>query len=204
MVTDGTNMWVVASWGNSLHKLSPSGEDLFSVAVPGNHPSPWAVTFDGEAIWLASLNLHTIDKISLDGDLIGSFPIGKRNVDYEGIGTDTGGQGPTALAFDGGNIWVASNWIDLVAMVNTDGEVVKEITVGAWPSGLAFDGNSVWVSNFVDNTVTRLGLDGNEIITLPVGKGPVSMVAVPASPGVNASLWVVNTSATTVTKITLP
>ena len=41
-------------------------------------------------------------------------------------------------------------------------------------------------------------------MTLPVGKGPVSMVAVPAGPGKDASLWVVNTSETTVTKITLP
>ncbi|MCX8251687.1 MAG: hypothetical protein OTJ98_07510, partial [Dehalococcoidia bacterium] len=28
MVSDGTNMWIVASWGNSLHKLAPDGEDL--------------------------------------------------------------------------------------------------------------------------------------------------------------------------------
>jgi hypothetical protein len=52
--------------------------------------------------------------------------------------------------------------------------------------------------------VTRLDLDGEEIVTLPVGKGPVSMVAVPASPGKPAALWVVNTSETMVSKITQP
>ena len=76
--------------------------------------------------------------------------------------------------------------------------------MGEWPSGLAFDGESVWVSNFVGNTVTRLALDGEEIVTLPVGKGPVGMVAAPARPGFNAALWVVNTSARTLTKITPP
>jgi DNA-binding beta-propeller fold protein YncE len=127
-----------------------------------------------------------------------------RNRSYRGIGTDTGGQGPTALAFDGENVWVASNWINMVIMLNTDGEILKEITVGEWPSGLVFDGESIWVSNFVDNTVTRLALDGEEIVTLPVGRGPVSMVAVPASPGKPAALWVVNTSETMVSKITMP
>jgi len=67
------------------------------------------------------------------------------------------GQFPSALAFDGTNIWVANNNDNSVSkLLASTGATVGMFTVGVWPDGVAFDGTNIWVVNEFSNSVTKI------------------------------------------------
>jgi len=98
------------------------------------------------------------------------------------------GSGPYALAFDGVNIWVASNSGSNVSVLRaSDGFRVMTPTVGSGPWGLAFDGANMWVANGSSNNVSVLrASDGYKVMTPTTGLAPVGL----AFDGAN--MWVAN------------
>jgi hypothetical protein len=67
------------------------------------------------------------------------------------------GKSPSAVAFDGANIWVANSGSNNVAKLRAgDGSVLGTFAVGSAPVGVAFDGASIWVANSGSNTVAKL------------------------------------------------
>jgi hypothetical protein len=67
------------------------------------------------------------------------------------------GKQPLGVAFDGANIWVASNYDSTVTKLRaSDGASLGTFNVGGAPMGLAFDGANIWVANSFDNTVGKL------------------------------------------------
>jgi DNA-binding beta-propeller fold protein YncE len=61
--------------------------------------TPVAVVFDGNSIWVANMDDHTVTKLrASDGLPQGTFS----------TGTTTPDPSPVALAFDGANVWVAN------------------------------------------------------------------------------------------------
>ena len=100
----------------------------------------------------------------------------------------TEGASPTAVAFDGANIWVANWYSNTVAKLRaSDGANLATFTVGTWPSGIAFDGANIWVTSGQDNTVTKLrASDGASLGTFNTGVGPIGV----AFDGAN--IWVAN------------
>ena len=74
--------------------------------------TPRAMTFDGEAVWVASESDKTVTRLSLDGTALGTYPVG-------GL--------PSALAFDGEDIWVTNMDDSTVTRLSTDGEVLKPV-----------------------------------------------------------------------------
>ena len=197
LVFDGENIWIAAAWGNRIIRLDANGDTEFSIRIPGEHPAPSAMIFDGESIWIASLNVAEVQKLGIRDEKLERFKVGSRNTGYLGVGTFTGGQGPTSVAFDGENIWVTTNWLNLITKLNRDGEILGEFEVGRWPISVASDGESVWVANWWDDTVMRLALDGTILDTLPVGSHPIAVISA------GDAIWVALEDAESVAKISL-
>jgi len=73
------------------------------------------------------------------------------------LGTFAVGSAPTAVAFDGANIWV-TNWgsANVTKLRAADGSVLGTFAVGSNPFAVAFDGANVWVTNGGSSTVSKL------------------------------------------------
>jgi hypothetical protein len=89
------------------------------------------------------------------------------------------GSGPSAVAFDGANIWVTNfgNYLDLGTTVTklqaNNGAILGTYTVGVAPTAIAFDGANIWVGNGAGSTVTKLrASDGTVLGSYSVGNSP--------------------------------
>ncbi len=103
---------------------------------------------------------------------------------------------PSAIAFDGANIWVTGHDNTVTKVRASDGTNLGAFSVGNSPDGVAYDGANIWVANKSDNTVTKLrASDGTNLGTFSVGNSPDGV----AYDGAN--IWVANKSDNTVTKL---
>jgi DNA-binding beta-propeller fold protein YncE len=91
---------------------------------------------------VANFGSNNVTKLSLAGAVLGTF---------------AAGNGPSGIAFDGANIWVADfNSTTVTKLLATTGATVSTFTVGTEPQGVAFDGANIWVSTFGGTTVSKL------------------------------------------------
>jgi YVTN family beta-propeller protein len=76
------------------------------------------------------------------------------------------GSSPTAVAFDGTNVWVANFNSKSVSRINavTGEKVLPDITVGTGPTALAFDGTRMWVANRTAGTLTRIDVATGQVL----------------------------------------
>jgi YVTN family beta-propeller protein len=105
---------------------------------------------------------------------------------------------PTAVEFDGTNIWVANGTLSKINP--TTNAISGPIPAGPSPQGLASDGTSIWVTNDLNNgldsTVTKINATTGAVsATIPVGADPRDVLF----DGTN--IWVANTNSGTVSKI---
>jgi hypothetical protein len=137
---DGTNIWFVNYYNNTVTKRRASTQVLLGTFSVGSTPQD--VAFDGKNIWVTNWDSDNVTKIRpTDGVLLGTFSVGSH---------------PTGITFDGENIWVANTFGNSVMKLRpSDGAVLDTITVGVNPVHLVFDGHNVWVSNF-DGTITKI------------------------------------------------
>ena len=63
---------------------------------------------------------------------------------------------PSALVFDGANMWVTNSDGDTVTKLRADGAVLGTFTVPDRPYDVAFDGANIWVTNESGDNVTKL------------------------------------------------
>ena len=109
------------------------------------------------------------------------------------------GSFPSAVAFDGANIWVANaNSNNVSKLRASDGTSLGTFTVGILPHGVAFDGANIWVADLGGNTVTKLrASDGACLGTciFLVGSAPSGV----AFDGAN--IWVANENSDNVSKL---
>src|SRR5207253_2333414 len=84
------------------------------------------------------------------------------------------GTWPTALAFDGANVWVTNLGDNTVTKLRaSDGVNLGTFRVGEYPAWITFDGTNVWVSNLNTDNVTKLrASDGTVLGTFGVASGP--------------------------------
>jgi len=182
---DGQNIWVTHSGKSDVSAVRPKDGVLmgtYSTGAPNT--SLGVIVFDGTSLW-AGTQQHEIRKLrNQDGSLVAAFHVG-------GV--------PTALAFDGANIWVAIKSNDtIVKLRSTDGFIAGtfDLTPGTAPAALIFDGLELWVANSGTNTVSKIRpTDGSFIGTYPVGLNPVGMTFD------GANVWVVNRGGNTVSKL---
>jgi len=137
---DGTNIWFVNYFTNTVTKRRASTQVLLGTFSVGSNPQD--VAFDGKNIWVTNWDSDNVTKIRPnDGVVLGTFSVGSH---------------PSGITFDGENIWVANTFGNSVSKLRpNDGAVLDTITVGVNPVHLVFDGHNVWVSNF-DGTITKI------------------------------------------------
>ncbi len=84
------------------------------------------------------------------------------------------GGGPSAIAFDGVNMWVVSLFGDNVTKIRaSDGANLGTFAVGNNPSGISFDGLNMWITNISDGNVTKLrASDGANLGSFSTGPDP--------------------------------
>jgi DNA-binding beta-propeller fold protein YncE len=72
--------------------------------------------------------------------------------------------GPEAAAFDGTNVWIATQFNDSVTRIRaTDGAITGTFTVGKRPVAVVYAAGAVWVANLLGDTVTKLNPATGEI-----------------------------------------
>jgi DNA-binding beta-propeller fold protein YncE len=107
------------------------------------------------------------------------------------------GRSPSAILFDGTNIWVANQLSDnLMKLSASDGSNLGTFPTGTRPVALAFDGANIWVANKFSNNVMKVrASDGVLLETIKVGRAPEALLFD------GSSVWVANGGDNTVTKL---
>lgn len=107
------------------------------------------------------------------------------------------GMTPSAICFDGTNVWVVDTSDEDATKINTG----TGNTIGAYASGhnslsICFDGTNIWIANYDSNEVRKLdAATGAFIADYPAGSTPNGLCYD------GASIWVTNFTADSVTKL---
>jgi YVTN family beta-propeller protein len=110
--------------------------------------------------------------------------------------TTFAGNGPSAVAFGNGSLWVANAENSTVSRFNRPSyQLPVEINVGRRPSGVAVGGEAVWVTDTADDTVTRINPSTNSVTAISVGRAPVGV----AYGG--GAVWIANSDDGTVSRL---
>jgi hypothetical protein len=99
IVFDGVNVWIPGFYGSSVTKIRTSdGATIGTFPVVGQYP--YVLTFDGDHIWVGSLD-GTINKLAAS--------------DGRNLETIPGSWGLEGIMFDGANIWTANAGTSVVS-----------------------------------------------------------------------------------------
>jgi YVTN family beta-propeller protein len=151
-----------------LTRLRGSPEGGFGSRT-GDAPSSLIIGPDGRLYVACSLS-GTISKLSVEGQTLGSFSVGKEPID---------------LVVDPENrIWVSLAGEDAVVRITTSGQILGKYQVGSRPAGIWIHQRRIYVANSGGGTVSILTLSGQVIQTTSVGETPWDL-AVRTDPGVH-------------------
>lgn len=187
----------------STNQTSIGGDKTFTGAIGVTGGSG---IFNGNGSGLTNLNGANITNNTIGASALSSdtFPntrnlslLGQRRWDLLGQRIATGG-GPTGIAFDGTNIWVANGGTNNVTKIRaSDGAVQGLFAAGAFPQAVEFDGSNIWVVNGTGSVTKLRASDGACVGTcnFAVGFAPSGI----AFDGAN--IWVANTNSNNVTKL---
>jgi DNA-binding beta-propeller fold protein YncE len=115
-----------------------------------------------------SVFLFMLIGLALTG--LNALPALAQQTDEPVIQTFPAGHGPTALASDGANIWIANQYDNTVVKLRaSDGTLQGTFPVGPSPIDIIYDGANFWIANSTDGTVTKLrGSDGANLGTFTI------------------------------------
>ena len=83
------------------------------------------------------------------------------------------GSGPCAIAYGGGQVWVANNLDGTVSRIDAaSGSLTGTYPVGAAPNGIAVTPDAVWVSDEVDGTIVRVDPTTGAVTSTVLGGRP--------------------------------
>jgi hypothetical protein len=133
IASDGDNVWV--SSNTTLTKLASNGANLGNFSIASN-----GIAFDGNNLWVTSFS-NVIKLQPSDGQILATYPVGPNNL------------GP--IAFDGANIWAATDNGNVTKLRPSDGATLATFTVAQFPTAIASDGSCIWIGNGT-NIVTRI------------------------------------------------
>lgn len=157
-VGDGS-LWVADHVGAELLRIDPTSGDAVPVEVNG---LPSAVAFTPEGAWVAVA------------------PGGAARVEGDHVTVDADvGQGPSAVTFAFGSIWVASELDASVTRVDpSTGRVQAAVPVGEGPTSLANAGGQLWVSSPQDGSLAAIDPDSNSVASRIPVQGETSSLTV--------------------------
>jgi len=151
---DGANIWVANQNTNNVVRI---GHTKLGPAVLGSFTvgqAPQGIAFDGANIWVASSDGSVTKLRASDGACAGVVIVNPGSSSLCNFAV--GATGPTGIAFDGANIWVANFGSNNVSEIRpSDGAVLGAFAVGTQPRAVVFDGANIWVANFGSNTVSK-------------------------------------------------
>jgi peptide/nickel transport system substrate-binding protein len=89
------------------------------------------------------------------------------------------GNGPSAICFGGGYLWVANNLDSTVSVVSpATFSVLSTIAVGSGPAALVASPSAIWVANQYSGTVSRISPQRLAVVgTITVGDNPVGLAS---------------------------
>jgi peptide/nickel transport system substrate-binding protein len=95
------------------------------------------------------------------------------------VGTVDVGNGPSAIAFADGELWVANSLDSTVSVVGpATFAVLGTIAVGSGPAAIVAGNGSVWVANQYSGTVSRISPQRLAVVgTVDVGDNPVALAS---------------------------
>ena len=175
---DGTDLWVTNFGSSSVMRIRPG---------------------DGKVLdtWTGATNAHSIvcamGKVFITGTTSpGSLYMIDPTQPAGAVTTVTNSLGniPHGVAFDGSRIWTANINIGIggsVSIVSLNPTTVTTVTTGFdFPNGILYDGANIRVTDSNANTLLKLNSDGSIAQTITVGSFPNS----PVFDGTN--IWVPN------------
>ena len=148
-VGDGS-LWVADQVGAALLRIDPVSGDVDHIELDG---LPTAVAFTTEGVW-ATVSPGGVarvdgDRVTFDADV---------------------GQGPSAITFAFGSIWVANGLDGSVTRVEpSTGRIQATVPVGDGPASLADAGGRLWVSSTHDGSLAAIDPASDSVAkTIPV------------------------------------
>ncbi len=131
------DIWVLSQPDNTVTVLSPS-LDVLTTYPTG--PQPYALVFDGEAVWMTNVGDATVTKMGVDGTVLGNFEV----------------EQPFSLAFDGRSVWVGGVFGGGLTRLSLEGTTLQRLPTVGDPFDLAWDGEALWVTSPKADQVSRL------------------------------------------------
>lgn len=135
-------IWAIDSTYDLLHKIDISTYSDTTISVGS---LPVSLVYDGQSVWVASLNDSALTRIDPITDATTTFYI------------TTIGTGPHDLVFDGANIWFGLESAG-VGYFNLASETVgkQDSLAGASIDSIVFDGTSIWATDTSTSTILRV------------------------------------------------
>jgi hypothetical protein len=184
LVFDGTHIWTLNHWDDSVSKLRASDGELIGTYPTGSSSN--GLAFGNGHIWVSNQGDDSVSKLrASDGTLIStslSIPINSGLLIY------------VDHASGGDHIWLQSG-DSILKLRESDlflGVASTQLDFG--PSDMLFDGTHVWFTNYWESTVSKYSTDGYLRGTYSVDGGRWSRANQMAFDGVH--IWVKSSSST--------
>lgn len=157
-------LWVIDQEDLNVYLLDwETGSAIKHFPTATYHSS--GITFDGEAIWVAS----TFTPIEL-------FKYSPDGVELKRLATPGASEksGAHGMEWIDGMLWVTVPPSATTYQLDPeDGTILRQFPApGKRPHGLAWDGETLWVAETTDRTITGYDLDGNARRVLALSDGP--------------------------------
>jgi DNA-binding beta-propeller fold protein YncE len=181
---DGTDLWVANNGSGTVMRIRPSDGKLLDTWTGASFAS--AIVAAKGRIFITGFtdpgNLYMIDPTQPAGAVTTL--------------TNSLGNGPVGIAFDGSRIWTANRGGGSVSIVSLNPTTVTTVTTGFnTPIGMLYDGSHIWVTDYFASALHKLNTDGSIAQTINVGSGSVF----PVFDGTN--IWVPNFFSSSVTVV---
>lgn len=174
-------LWVSSMGSNEINRIDLRKMEYSAHIPTGGIPRPYAITKDGNTMYVALTNLHGFvvasvpqDKVIDKVELPPAPPLEcalEPNTPTHGL----------ELSPDGRQLWVTSLADGLVYVYNTSShKIVGHVQVGKCPNWITFspDGKYCCISNSDSNNASIIDTATlHEVARVPVGKGPKRLLA---------------------------
>jgi hypothetical protein len=197
IASDGTNVWVVNSVGNTVTEVKASDGSWVRNLSGGSYGFDGisGIAFGGAHLWVANGSGNSVTEMNAsDGSWVQTLSGGSYRFN-----------GPHVMAYDGSHLWVGNQSGNSVTELNaSDGSWVRTVSGGSYGFNnifaISFDGTHLWVANTSGNSVTELNAsDGSWVQTLSGGSYGFNAPDAIAFDGTH--LWVANAYGPSVTEI---
>lgn len=181
MCSDGTNLYVADSGNNEIRKIVIGTGAVSTLAgaltagsadgtgTAARFSAPWAITFDGTALYITDINNNLVRKIMPTTGVVTTVAGSGTDGFADGIGTAAEFSSPGGIASDGVNLYVGDNdtWdvrkivlssglVATVAGSNLTGGFSDGVGTAAtfgYPDGMIVVGSRLYIADALNNTI---------------------------------------------------